>query len=137
MRIVLSHELAYIRRRDNLIEIPAKIALILYWCNPCAWLIVRQMRIERERARDNAVLNAGVKPSDYATRLMEVAADSGAFSKPLWQGAAISEGSGLKDRLLCILDPKLDRKPTRRHTVVAAAMLIAVAVLLLSPVTIE
>jgi len=134
--IVLSHELAHIRRRDSLIEIPAKIALILYWCNPLVWLIVRQLRIERERACDNAVLNAGVKPSAYATQLMEVAADLGAFRKPLWQEAAISEGSGLKDRLLCILDPKLDRKPIRQHTGVAVAILIAVALLLLSPVTI-
>jgi len=136
LKIVLSHELAHIRRRDNLIEIPAKIALILYWCNPLVWLIVRQLRIERERACDNAVLNTGVKPSAYATQLMEVAADLGAFSKPLWQEAAISEGSGLKNRLLCILDPKLDRKTTRQHTGVAVAMLIAVAVLLISPVTI-
>ena len=136
LRIVLSHELAHIRRRDSLIEIPAKIALILYWCNPLVWLIVRQLRIERERACDNAVLNAGVKPSAYATWLMAVAADLGAFSNPLWQEAAISEGSGLKDRLLCILDPKLDRKPIRQHIGVVVAMLIAIALLLLSPVTI-
>ncbi len=135
LRMVLSHELAHIKRRDNIIEIPAKIALILYWCNPLAWLMVRRLRVERERACDNAVLAAGVKPSDYATQLMEVAADLGAFSKPLWRGAAISEGSGLKDRLLCILDPRLDRKPTRPYTAVGAAALIAVAVALLAPVT--
>jgi len=136
LKIVLSHELAHIRRRDSLIEIPAKIALILYWCNPLVWLIVRQLRIERERACDNAVLNAGFKPSAYAAQLMEVAADLGAFSKPLWREAAISEGAGLKDRLLCILDPKLDRKPIRPHTVAVVAMLITAALLLLSPVTI-
>ena len=136
LRIVLSHELAHIRRRDSLIEIPAKIALILYWCNPLVWLIVRQLRIERERACDNAVLNAGVKPSAYAAQLMEVAADLGAFSKPIWREAAISEGSGLKDRLLCILDPKLDRQPIRPHTGAVVAMLIAATLLFLSPVTI-
>ena len=129
LRLVLLHELAHIRRRDSLVEILACITLVLYWFNPLVWLTVRQMRVERERACDNAVLNAGAKPSNYATQLMEVAADLGAFRRPLWQTAAISEGSGLKDRLLCILDPKLKRMPMRPWTVglvcaVAAAVLL-------------
>ena len=129
LRLVLLHELAHIRRKDSLVEILACITLVLYWFNPLVWLTVRQMRVERERACDNAVLNAGAKPSNYATQLMEVAADLGAFRRPLWQTAAISEGSGLKDRLLCILDPKLKRMPVRPWTVglvcaVAAAVLL-------------
>ena len=129
LRLVLLHELAHIRRKDSLVEILACITLVIYWFNPLVWLTVRQMRVERERACDNAVLNAGAKPSNYATQLMEVAADLGAFRRPLWQTAAISEGSGLKDRLLCILDPKLKRMPMRPWTVglvcaVAAAVLL-------------
>ena len=135
LRLVLLHELAHIRRRDSLVEILAWITLVLYWFNPLVWLTVRQMRVERERACDNAVLNAGARPSNYATQLMEVAADLGAFRRPLWQTAAISEGSGLKDRLLCILDPKLKRMPMRPWTVGLVCALVAAVLLPLSGFT--
>ena len=135
LRLVLLHELAHIRRRDSLVEILACITLVLYWFNPLVWMTVRQMRVERERACDNAVLNAGAKPSNYATQLMEVAADLGAFRRPLWQTAAISEGSGLKDRLLCILDPKLKRMPVRPWTVGIVCALTAALLLPLSGFT--
>jgi beta-lactamase regulating signal transducer with metallopeptidase domain len=135
LRLVLLHELAHIRRRDSLVEILACITLVLYWFNPLVWLTVRQMRVERERACDNAVLNAGAKPSNYATQLMEVAADLGAFRRPLWQTAAISEGSGLKDRLLCILDPKLKRMPMRPWTVGLVCALASAVLLPLSGFT--
>ncbi|MBW1787032.1 MAG: hypothetical protein JRK53_10530 [Deltaproteobacteria bacterium] len=135
LRLVLLHELAHIRRRDSLVEILAWITLVLYWFNPLVWLTVRQMRVERERACDNAVLNAGARPSNYATQLMEVAADLGAFRRPLWQTAAISEGSGLKDRLLCILDPKLKRMPMRPWMVGLVCALVAAVLLPLSGFT--
>ncbi|MEA3226376.1 MAG: M56 family metallopeptidase [Planctomycetota bacterium] len=135
LRLVLLHELAHISRRDSLVEILACITLVLYWFNPLVWLTVRQMRVERERACDNAVLNAGAKPSNYATQLMEVAADLGVFRRPLWQTAAISEGSGLKDRLLCILDPKLKRMPIRPWTVGLVCALAAAVLLPLSGFT--
>ena len=135
LRLVLLHELAHIKRRDSLVEILACITLVLYWFNPLVWLTVRQMRVERERACDNAVLNAGAKPSNYATQLMEVAADLGAFRRPLWQTAAISEGSGLKDRLLCILDPKLKRMPMRPWMVGLICALTAAVLLPLSGFT--
>ncbi|MCP4578213.1 MAG: M56 family metallopeptidase [Deltaproteobacteria bacterium] len=135
LRLVLLHELAHIRRRDSLVEILACITLVLYWFNPLVWMTVRQMRVERERACDNAVLNAGAKPSNYATQLMELAADLGAFRRPLWQTAAISEGSGLKDRLLCILDPKLKRMPMRPWTVGLVCALAAAVLLPLSGFT--
>jgi len=135
LRLVLFHELAHIRRRDSLVEIVAWITLVLYWFNPLVWLTVRQMRVERERACDNAVLNTGARPSNYATQLMEVAADLGAFRRPLWQTAAISEGSGLKDRLLCILDPKLKRMPMRPWTVGLVCALVGAILLPLSGFT--
>ena len=135
LRLVLLHELAHIRRKDSLMEILAYVALVLHWFNPLVWLTVRQMRVERERACDNTVLNAGARPSNYAIQLMEVAADLGAFRRPLWQTAAISEGSGLKDRLLCILDPKLKRMPMRPWTVGLVCALVAAVLLPLSGFT--
>ncbi|HUX05753.1 MAG TPA: M56 family metallopeptidase [Acidobacteriota bacterium] len=123
-RVVLLHEFAHVSRWDGLSELLAQVALAIQWFNPIVWLAVAKMRAERERSCDDLVLNAGTKPSDYATQLMEVAADIGAFDRPLWQAAAISEGSSLKDRLLCILDPNIRRGAGNR--LASGAMLVLV-----------
>ena len=49
------------------------IVSALYWFNPLVWFAARRMRLERERACDDMVLNIGCKASDYATHLMEIA----------------------------------------------------------------
>lgn len=109
-RLVLSHELAHVKRWDSLIEVLGFAATALHWFNPLAWIALNRLRIERERDCDNAVLNSGAKPSDYASLLMEIATDMQRRSKPMWQIATVSEGSSLKDRLLSILDPKINRR---------------------------
>jgi beta-lactamase regulating signal transducer with metallopeptidase domain len=126
--VVLVHELSHIQRRDGLTEVVARTATALHWFNPLVWLAMRQLRIERERACDNAVLIKGAKPSDYASQLMETAAEMGAFRQPIWQTAAASEGSGLKDRLLCILDPNLSRGPSPPYAPFLTAALTIVLV---------
>jgi tetratricopeptide (TPR) repeat protein len=99
-----------VKRWDALLETLGFAATALHWFNPLAWLALSRLRIERERDCDNAVLNSGAKPSDYASLLMEIATDVQRRNRPVWQIATISEGSSLKDRLLCILDPKMDRR---------------------------
>ncbi len=128
-RVVLLHEFAHIRRWDGLSELLAQVALAIQWFNPLVWLAVAKMRAERERSCDDIVLNAGTRPSVYATQLMEVAADIGAFDRPLWQAAAISEGSSLKDRLLCILDPNIRRGTGNRFTSSAVLLLVILSVI--------
>lgn len=125
-RLVLSHELAHVKRWDSLIEILGFAATALHWFNPLVWLALNRLRIERERDCDNAVINSGAKPSDYASLLMEIATDMQRRNRPMWQLATISEGSNLKDRLLCILDPKVNRGSGSRASVfVIGAIIVA------------
>jgi len=123
-RLVLSHELAHVKRWDSLIEILGFAATAIHWFNPLVWLALNRLRIERERDCDNAVINSGAKPSAYASLLMEIATDMQRRSRPMWQLATISEGSNLKDRLLCILDPKVNRGSGSHASVLVIGVLI-------------
>jgi beta-lactamase regulating signal transducer with metallopeptidase domain len=131
-RLVLSHELAHVKRWDGLIELVASLAVALYWFNPLVWLAVSRLRIERERDCDNAVLNSGARPSDYASLLLDIAADLARSGRPVWQLSTISQGSNLKDRLLCILNPTVNRSMGNRRCAMKAVALVLAVILPLS-----
>ncbi|MDH3216233.1 MAG: hypothetical protein OEN01_08070 [Candidatus Krumholzibacteria bacterium] len=122
-RLVLSHELAHVKRWDTLTETFALFATIVYWFNPLVWFAVRRMRIERETDCDNAVLQTGVKPSDYAELLMNIAADLSASTKPVWQLSTISQSSNVKDRLMDILNQRVNRKSGSRRSAILTGIL--------------
>ena len=125
LRVVFLHELAHIKRLDGIVDVFIHIALVVFWFHPLVWLACRRLRAERERTCDDVVLTAGIKASDYASHLMDVASELGSKPKPLWQVVTISQGSSLKDRLLCILDPKLNREAARLRYGVASVILLA------------
>jgi beta-lactamase regulating signal transducer with metallopeptidase domain len=128
--VVLLHELAHVKRRDCLTQLMAQAACALYWFNPLAWVATRRLRVERERACDDQVLDAGAKASDYADHLLDIARTMGAAPSALMAAVAIARRSQLEGRLLAILDPRLSRRTLNRATV----MLIAVIMLaLVSP----
>ncbi|MGI8990940.1 MAG: M56 family metallopeptidase [Bryobacteraceae bacterium] len=127
LRIVLLHELAHIDRRDLWTQILSHAVTALYWFHPLAWHASRQMRRQSEMACDDLVLRAGVKPSDYATELLEVAR-SLSWRKS-WSRAAfaMARPSNLEGRLLAILDAR-PRSASRRRIAAAALALFAVVV---------
>jgi hypothetical protein len=75
LAIVLRHEMAHVRRRDGLAQALALIACALYWPNPLVWAAARALRREAELAADDMVIASGVRPSDYAGQLLELAAE--------------------------------------------------------------
>jgi beta-lactamase regulating signal transducer with metallopeptidase domain len=131
-RLVLSHELAHVKRKDGLIEFLASIALVLHWFNPLVWMAAARFRIERERDCDNAVLNDGVRPSEYASLLLDIAADVSGLGRPVWRLSTISQSSNLKNRLLCILNPTVDRTTSNRRCAMKAVALILAVIVPLS-----
>ncbi|MCX7774454.1 MAG: peptidoglycan DD-metalloendopeptidase family protein, partial [Clostridia bacterium] len=72
LQLVLLHELSHIRRGDNLTQLVTQIVSALYWFNPILWLAVKRLRVEQENACDIRVLNSGVKPSTYASHLLDI-----------------------------------------------------------------
>ena len=66
---ILEHELAHLRRRDLTWQFLANILLAFYWFHPLVYLARRGLRLTAEFASDDAVLNAGYPPHDYADEL--------------------------------------------------------------------
>jgi len=129
LRTVLLHELAHVERLDLLAQAIAQAACCLYWFNPLVWLAARQLRKERERACDDAVLSGGVAAPDYAGHLMELVRAMAA-TRSRWEDApAMAEASDLEPRVRALLDGTRRRYPLSRRTAITIAS-VAMAVLL-------
>ncbi len=108
-RFVLMHELAHIKRSDVLIQWATRIVCAIYWFHPLIWYAARQLRIESERACDDLVLSTGMKPTNYAAQLVEIAAN---YRSPGWAAVsamAMARPSQLEDRVRCLLDENRPR----------------------------
>lgn len=77
------HELAHVRRRDVLVQLGAEGARALHWLDPLVWIALRELQVERERACDDAVLQAGARPSGYAAFLLSFARRRGQGARAL------------------------------------------------------
>jgi beta-lactamase regulating signal transducer with metallopeptidase domain len=127
LQAVLRHELAHVRRRDCLTQAVAEVSLALNWLNPLAWLAVRRLRVEREHACDDAVVLGGVRPSDYALALIDLAARARPLPRRFLLAATMIRPVQLNDRLRAILDDGRARRSSRLGA--AAAAFLAVVVL--------
>ena len=129
LRVVLLHELAHVKRRDSVTQMLAHLACAAYWFNPLVWLAAQRLRAERERACDDLVLAAGMRGSDYADHLLDIARSLRSGAWPTWSAVTMAHRSQLEGRLMAILDPALPRRsPTRRAMVAFATVAIVTIV---------
>jgi TonB family protein len=132
---VLRHELIHVRRFDLLAQAVGQAACCLYWFQPLAWLALRQLRKERERACDDAVLLAGVAPHDYAGHLMDLVRGV-SIRKDRWADApAMAEASDLESRIRALLDRRQNRRPLSRRAAFAIAGVVAAMLLPFAAIT--
>lgn len=110
-QVVLLHELGHIQRYDVPLQMIARLACAVYWFHPLAWWALRQMRVEREHACDDAVLRAGQKASGYAAELLEIARAHSNSSVLLNAALSMARPSQLEGRLLAVLDAGRCRTP--------------------------
>jgi TonB family protein len=133
LHAVLLHELLHVRRLDLLAQTVAQAACCLYWFHPLAWMAARQLRRQRERACDDAVLNRGVVASEYAGHLVALVR-AVAANRTRWADApAMAEASDLESRVRSLLNRNCNRRPlTRRAGLAVAAVACAVLAALAS-----
>jgi beta-lactamase regulating signal transducer with metallopeptidase domain/predicted nucleic acid-binding Zn-ribbon protein len=129
--IVLAHELSHLARRDPLRHLAARLTLACYWFHPLAWLAARQSSLAREQACDETVLALGVRPSDYARVLLELA--EGMTSPRATAALPMLERSLLERRLMAILDDRSCSTGSRPLIVLAGAALVTLAIAAAQP----
>ena len=121
-RAVLLHELAHIKRGDVAFQLLGRVACALYWFQPLAWWGLHRLRVEREHACDDMVLQAGERASDYAEQLLAVAR---MCRRPggLALAVEITRGGSLEQRVRALFDAARSHLPLSRRWAVGLLVL--------------
>jgi TonB family protein len=122
VHVVLSHELAHIRRHDWLVQIGAEALRALLWFNPLVWMVCARLRRESEQACDDEVLGIGVGGREYAVHLLELARQC---RRPAWMSALpMAHASTLERRIAAMLNPRLDRRVPSPRAIAAVGVVL-------------
>jgi GWxTD domain-containing protein len=97
---IIAHEMFHVRGRDNLAAAMHTVVQALFWFHPLVWWLGSRLVDERERACDEAVLQAGHDPADYAEGILKVCKSN------LMMPACVAgvSGSNLKKRIEVIME---------------------------------
>ena len=107
LKAVLQHELAHVRRRDNLMTAIHAVVEILFWFWPPVYWIGKRLMNEREAACDEDVLQRGHEPDVYAEGILSVCT---LYLLSPERFASCIGGSELKRRIECILSNSAQQK---------------------------
>jgi len=127
VRRAVMHEMEHVRRRDWTTQLISRIACIAYWPHPLAWMALRRLCLEAERACDDVV----VVESDrtvYAEQLVSLARQLSASR--LLPGVSMARRSDLSARVQSILDES--RLRGRCGSTAIGSVLVATIVILVA-----
>ena len=115
---ILAHEVAHVVRRDWPALMMTRLSVALFWFNPLAWLLERELVQQAEEAADCAALGQ-VEPAAYAQTLVSCARTQ--WLQPVPANSMAPRASGLKRRVQAILSGRVTARSGSFWT--AAAML--------------
>jgi uncharacterized protein (TIGR03435 family) len=127
---IVAHEMCHVRRRDNLTYLAHTVAEVLFWFYPPVWWIGKCLIEERERACDEAVVDAGGKPHTYAEGILNVC--KFCVESPLECVAGVT-GSDLKKRITRIMRQHVTLRLSLGRKILLAA---AGSVVLMGPLVV-
>lgn len=127
----LRHELEHVARGDWATHLLSRLALALYWPHPFAWMLWRRLRLEAERACDDAVIRSQGQAETYAGQLV-------ALARRLSERSAVpalsmATRSNLGQRVEAILDAERRRAPRSRLSAVVVGALAVAGLLAIAP----
>lgn len=132
---ILLHELAHLRRWDDWTNLAQKLVKAVFFFHPAVWWIEKEISLEREKACDDAVVEATASPRAYAECLTHLAERSLIQRSLLQRGAALAQAALGKirqttHRVAAILDfERNENRPARMGWKPAAALMAGFAVL--------
>jgi len=107
LKLIFLHELAHVRRIDNLALFLQRAVEMLLFFHPAVWICGRMMRREAERACDDAVVTATGRHLQYADGLARVAEARQELTGRLLVNAFAAAESDLSTRVRRILDKRI------------------------------
>ncbi len=113
---VMVHEIAHIKRKDNLTYCLSRIICSIFWYVPFIWVAFRCYLAEQEKVCDLYVINMGTAAANYARDVVDIVR----FAKRSYlitamQSTIGKKGSVLKRRVLSILNlNKIDTQVNKK-----------------------
>lgn len=122
LETVFMHELAHVKRWDNLAGNFQRSLCCLFWFHPVVWFINRQLLAEREQACDDIVVRRGGSSEVYANGIAKVCRyclgrEAAGFSKVT--------GSDLKRRVERIITRSAGKSLSLPHALVLSVLTVA------------
>ena len=126
LKMVLMHELAHVRRFDNLTLFVQRLVEAAFFFHPVVWLGGRNLRSEAERACDDLVRTATGKSEQYANGLARVAEFSFTRNRISQMNVFAAVESDLTHRIRRALNERV-RRMSRPSRAVAGMGVAAIA----------
>jgi bla regulator protein BlaR1 len=122
---IIAHEIAHVRRRDNLAAAAHMLVQAVFWFHPIVWWVGARLVDERERACDEEVVGLGSDPQTYAESILKTCQFF--VESPLACVAGVT-GSDLKKRIehIMVNDVRASLNVWKR-TLLAMAVAAAIA----------
>lgn len=122
---VIAHEVAHVRRHDNLAALAHIVVQTVFWFHPLVWWLSARLVDERERACDQEVVQRGSEPDVYAASILETVRCC--VESPIACVSGVT-GSDLKKRIERIMSDDLgSRLGAARKLLLAAAAMASIA----------
>ncbi|MCP5381160.1 MAG: hypothetical protein H6912_02205 [Kordiimonadaceae bacterium] len=96
---LLYHELAHIKRHDNILHLLERVILAIYWWNPVMHFIARHISEERELACDDRAAKSCGDQIKYAKSLLKGARQLISYNRPVLGLAVLRRESPLSMRV--------------------------------------
>jgi uncharacterized protein (TIGR03435 family) len=121
---IVAHEVWHVCRRDNLLALLHMLVEAAFWFHPLVWWMGARLLEERERSCDEAVLQIGNEPAQYADAILK--ACRFCVESPLACVSGVS-GSDLKRRMVQIMNAATIPLSRSRKMLLAGVAVAAVA----------